>query len=402
MTQSLNEDDLYRTSTQFRLWSFTPEALASLRAATHSAALGRAKGYLHPNGLHDADSSNGVDSKGGDVTARCLTAEEEVRLVQRYCDQVRTTSDHFKWPVNVKATAVQYLKRFYLTNSCMTYPPKEMYKSVLFLASKTEGTHMSLSEYARRISTEPAQILAPEYKVIQALRFTLDVRQPFRGLKGALMELLNLAAGEAAVLPFVGRDAASLQQEMTALAAPSSSCQTTWTRPKNPTPDTATERAHTAYACARQVLDAPALLTDVYFLYTPPQIYLAALHLADEPLTTFYLSLKLSPTSPARAKIMSTIKMCASMLASYTKDTIMSKDERAALEKKLEDCRDPGTRDMVSLDKKAKRDGAEEGVVDEEARKRRKLKREASAKEGEDLFGPALVKPATKIESGQG
>ena len=77
----------------------------------------------------------------------------------------------------------------------MTYPPKEIYKTILFLACKTEATHMTLSEYARRISTDPEQVLAPEYKVMQALRFTLDVRQPFRGLKGVLMEMLNMVEG---------------------------------------------------------------------------------------------------------------------------------------------------------------------------------------------------------------
>ena len=113
----------------------------------------------------------------------CLSRDEELRLVQRYCEQIRTTSDHFKWPVHVKvysgvsayagkaiadmcdvqATAVQYLRRFYLSNSVHTYPPKEIYKTVLFLACKTEATHMTLSEYARRISTDPDVILAPEY-----------------------------------------------------------------------------------------------------------------------------------------------------------------------------------------------------------------------------------------------
>jgi cyclin H len=173
--QTVTEDDMYRTSTQFRLWSFSESALLSLRQNTHEAAIQQARSYLNESDL-----------------ASLPTAYDELRLVQRYCDQVRNTSDFFQWSVNVKATAVQYLKRFYTTNSVITYPPKEIYKSVLFLASKTEGVHMSLSEYARRIKTDPKHVLAPEYKIIQALRFTLDVRQPFRALKGCLMDLLNL------------------------------------------------------------------------------------------------------------------------------------------------------------------------------------------------------------------
>ena len=174
MAQALNEDDLYRTSTQYRLWSFSPESLATLRLKTHELALERAKRY------------NASD---------CLTLEECLRLTQRYATQLRTTSDHFGFPPSVKTTAVQYLSRFYLSNSPLTYPPKEIYKTVLWLACKTEATHMSLSEFCRKIMAEKETVLAAEFKVIQALRFTLDIRQPWRGLKGVLMELLNLANG---------------------------------------------------------------------------------------------------------------------------------------------------------------------------------------------------------------
>jgi len=379
----LNEDDLYRTSTQYRLWNFSPEALASLRAATHDAAIERAKSYLgHPKkGSGQSGASKGAQKDEHDIEKQCLTLQEETRLVQRYCDQIRQTCDHFKWPVNVRATAVQYLKRFYLTNSCLTYPPKEIYKSVLFLASKTEAIHMTLGEFARRIKTAPEQILAPEYKIIQALRFTLDVRQPFRGLKGALMELLNIAEGQSTT---------DLRKEMSKLAAPPPSALTSW-KPSQSLSD----RAQAAYTAARHLLDAPALLTDAYLLYTPPQIYLAALRLSDPPLLDFYLAPKLPPSAPNSAKILATITSCAAMLASHNVKDVLSKDERAELDDRLEACRDPDTRDMVGLNAKAKRgDGDEDG----EKAKRRKLEREASAKEGEDLFGPSLTKPVGRAE----
>lgn len=92
MTTTLTEDHLYRASSQFRLWSFSPEGLAALREKTHELAVERARRYLGSNG----------QAPVRDVAAICLTAEEEVQLVQRYCDQLRTTSDHFKWPVQVK------------------------------------------------------------------------------------------------------------------------------------------------------------------------------------------------------------------------------------------------------------------------------------------------------------
>ncbi|KAK3639893.1 hypothetical protein LTR56_010217 [Elasticomyces elasticus] len=373
--QTLNEDDLYRTSSQYRLWSFSPESLAALRQKTHSLAIARAQQYA-----------------GNDKTALdCLTLEECLRLVQRYLDQIRTTNDHFKWPVTVKATAVQYLARFYLSNSPITYPPKEIYKTVLFLAGKTEGTHMKLSEYGRRISTPVEEIMAPEYKIMQALRFTLDIRQPYRGLKGVLMELLNLAEGKVGgVEGVVTAGAEALQEEMMSLEAPANEAATKWRLPASGSVEIKhiTDRVNAAYSAARTILDGPALLTDAYFLYTPSQLLLSSLQIADPPLTTFYLRTKLPLHSDLRPKILATISACAELLGSYSPTQILSKDARAALEEKLEGCRDPSTRDLVGAHAVAKR-GGDDSEAEEKAR-RKKAAREKLARDGEDLFGPSL------------
>lgn len=294
-----------------------------------------------------------------------------------------------------QATAVQYLHRFYLSNSTLTYPPRETYKCALFLASKTEGVHMTLSEYARRISTDAQLILAPEYKIIQALRFTLDVRQPFRGLKGALMELLNIAAGRGAVPQHsrTGKTGAELQTLMAELPGVADGDRSTWAAPAGAAaadPRVLADRAHVAYGVARQILDAPALLTDVYFLFTPPQIYFGALMLADSVLAGFYLSTKLALESPVRGKVLATIGACRDMLGAWSPQGVMSKEERAGLEARLERCRDPTTRDLVGAMAAEKRGGGDEGALDDGVAKRRKLEREKSMKEGEDLFGPSL------------
>lgn len=390
MTQTLTEDDIYRTSTQYRLWSFSPESLASLRKKTHDIAIKRAHRYA---GQRPAGDGVAVVSNGDGEHIELLSEEEELRLVQRYCDQIRSTSDHLKWPVNVKATAVQYLKRFYLSNSCMTYPPKEIYKTVLFLASKTEATHITVSDYARRISSDPEQVLAPEYKVMQALRFTLDVRQPFRGLKGVLMEMLNMADGMVGTPNSVdSQDGKDLQSEMMELSTPPSGRKTQWTPPSSGNMDQKhlNDRVQAAYSAARLLLDAPALLTDVYFLYTPSQILLAAMHVADEPLTSLYLSTKLPMSSPTRPKILATIDACADMLSSFDQSKVLTKDERAELEQKLERCRDPSTKDLIKAFAAMKQDGGEDGKMDENVAKRRKLEREKNEKD--DLFGPSLSK----------
>ena len=42
----LSEDDLYRRSTQYRLWTFTPETLAALRATANAQATSAVKAAI--------------------------------------------------------------------------------------------------------------------------------------------------------------------------------------------------------------------------------------------------------------------------------------------------------------------------------------------------------------------
>lgn len=380
MTQELTEDDIYRTSTQFRLWSFSPESLAAQRRQTHDLAVERANRYLtHSNG-----------TSHGHPTAELLTEAEELALLNRYVRQLNNTADHFKWPLPIKATASQYLRRFYLSNSCMTYPPKEIYKTALFLACKAEATHMTLSEYARRISTDPESVLAAEYKVMQALRFTLEVRQPFRGLKGVLMELLNAAEGMVGGgLDAEGRTGEEVARAMRTLPLPDQTDKTEWMAPKEGGEvqlKHVHDRVQAAYSAARTLLDLPASLTDAYFLYTPSQMLLAALKLADEPLTTLYLSIKIPTSALTRPKILATIASCADMLASFDQSQILTKDERGALEEKLERCRNPASKDIVKAFAASRQGDAD----DDEKAERKKQARERNVKDGEDLFGPGL------------
>ncbi|KXT09726.1 hypothetical protein AC579_1692 [Pseudocercospora musae] len=390
MTQStqntlrVSEDDIYRTSSQFRLWSFSPEQLAAQRRKTHELALARAKQYL--------SQQNGAATNGHTNIEECLTENEELRLVQRYGEIIRLTATQLKWPTHIAITAIQYLKRFYLSNSCVTYPPKEIYKTVMFLASKTEAFHLPLSQFSRSVSSEPDTVLAPEYKVMQALRFTLDVRQPSRGLKGTLMELLNMVEGMIGPVPGVEEtDGKAIQQRLFELKAPEDGNKTQW-RAKGSEADMkqARDRVQLAFQSAKELLESTASLTDAYLLYTPSQMVMAALEIADAPLFHFYLDTKLPSSSPIRAKILCTVHSCAELLAAYDPESSMSKEERAELEKKLEACRDPNTRDLVKVHAAVKRNGAEEGMVSEQDAKRRKLEREKSNKEMDDLFGPSL------------
>ena len=97
----LTEDDIYRTSSQFRVWSFSPESLAERRRKTHEIAIERIERQRNKGNANGA-SINGENGQSHEDTLDYLTEEEELRLVQRYCDMIRATNDHLGWPANVK------------------------------------------------------------------------------------------------------------------------------------------------------------------------------------------------------------------------------------------------------------------------------------------------------------
>jgi cyclin H len=288
--------------------------------------------------------------------------------VKVLASQVRIPSSRERADVgNLQATAVQFIKRFYITNSLMTYHPTDILKTALFFATKTENHYFRLTKFADAIGkTTPEDVLACEFLLTQGLRFTFDVRHPYRALEGAVMELQAMAKGDISVLPGEG--------------VPEN-------RPMN-----MEKRVKDAHGKAREYLKTSALLTDVYFHFTPSQIMMAALTLADLELMKWYIWTKF-PANAALGemgeKVLATIENCADMLqtmAPSSEPSAVERKELQALAKKLKKCRNPEKMDLVGL-QRAKREG---GGDDEKVIKKRKLEREQSARNGEDLFGPEI------------
>jgi cyclin H len=266
----------------------------------------------------------------------------------------------------------------------MTYHPTSILKTALFFATKTENHYFRLTKFADAIGkTKAEDVLASEFLLTQGLRFTFDVRHPFRALEGVVMEMQAYRNG---IPPMPGREAVSVPPELGNL----------------------NRRVRESHGKAREYLKTSALLTDVYFHYTPSQIMFASLLIADEDLTSWYLSTKIPPSpspspsqDPAYTKLLSTLRACAAMMATIpptSKPSATELTELKQLAKKLQKCQNPEMADLVKLNKQRKRDpGAEggdreEGGLDEKIVKKRKLERERSQREGEELFGPAIVK----------
>lgn len=94
----MTEDEIYRTSTQYRLWSFTPETLASLRATTNAAAADGVRDAFRNLNLKTSESENVREN--GEVD--CLTIEEEQKIVDYYCRRTLDFVDFCEYPTNVK------------------------------------------------------------------------------------------------------------------------------------------------------------------------------------------------------------------------------------------------------------------------------------------------------------
>ncbi|KAI8940578.1 hypothetical protein NX059_001853 [Plenodomus lindquistii] len=407
----VTEDSLYRSSTQFKHWSFTKTQLAAQRTKTNVLATERVKANVARQRAQRAESdgaTSGVENGSGDSTPNpgatpatdlaCLTAEEELKIVDDFCERAVKLGTHCGYNYNVIATCIQYLRRFYLYNSPMTYHVQNILRTSLFLATKSEFLRENVETFAansgRNVTAE--SVLAPEHLVMQGLRYNLDVRHPFRGLKGVHLELTQIAHGKYDG-PGDHGTSADIQARMQSLPSTTNGPAT------KSTAASLEARITNAYTHASRTLKTAALFTDAYFLYTPSQILLSAHLLADEPLTLFYLSLKVPSSSPIHAKLLSTLRSCAALLSShrlyiYNSLPQQEQDEREAkhtaeikeLIAKLKGCRDPDKVDLVKLNQAQKRDAVGEEGLDERKAKKRKVAREEWEKEGEAFWGPEL------------
>jgi cyclin H len=99
------EDELYRSSSQYRHWNFTPQRLAALRQKTNTlaqdhvrAALKRKRTPIAQDGLVKTEND-----ENGDREVEYLTVVEEKALVDFFCLQLMGMAqlDTVKFPINI-------------------------------------------------------------------------------------------------------------------------------------------------------------------------------------------------------------------------------------------------------------------------------------------------------------
>ena len=290
---------MFHTSTQRKHWTFTSK----------SELIGIHQGV---NNVYCERFRENLPAKK-DVSF--LTVDEERSLIEYYQIVLIEVCDKFKPPVPssaVTATAVAYLKRFYLKTSVMDHPPKEMFLVCLYMACKVEEHNISVDRFVEILPADRREktkdfILAHELLLMQRLNFHLTVHNPYRPMEGFIIDIKTrgLMLGD----------------------------------PEKWRP------------LAEEFL-RKALLTDVSLLYSPSQIALAALFSASKGALGSYIKESLGEH---HQHVLSQIENIATIVTGQVKSTV-SKEQVKSLEQKLKGCRNPENNPDNKLFKKKKAD----------------------------------------------
>ncbi|KAJ3554699.1 hypothetical protein NM688_g2974 [Phlebia brevispora] len=331
---------LYEGSTQFRHWRFSPEQLRTARTSLNTAAVEAIRNAFE------------ADSAGSSSEVLFLSADEENLLVKLYVSKITQLCGLFRFPEEVEATAMTYLKRFYLKNTVMDWHPKNVMLTALFLATKTTNHPIPLEAYTSRIpKTSPSDVLDLEFLVAQSLGFDFAVWHAHRALWGLWLDIQSL-------------------------------------------PDISMEELRKAYETALTHVRA-SRLTDAEFIYTPSQIALACLSLAAPQIATAWATFKQdfaqsSPSSTPSAQpdsgLAAVLEFIKTMI--LTNGSPPNVEAVREVDRRLKICKNPEK--VVGSNAYKRKQDEKERKAEEKRQRKAELARKAMA-EG-DPFGSELAK----------
>ncbi|ORY00404.1 cyclin-like protein [Basidiobolus meristosporus CBS 931.73] len=323
---------LYEQSSQYRSWRFSEKQLQEIRQISNQASIERVKTNLEEaKQLGDSQQSNGQTNY--------LNVQDEMALVGFYETKVRDFCKAFQFPNKVKATAITYMKRFFLYNTVMDYHPKTIMLTSLFLATKVENSFISIDDFAQRIPKTTAQsILDLEFIISQSLKFEFTIHHPYRPLHGLYLDM---------------------QSHIQDLAILTST-----------------------YEKAVDWVDK-SLYTDLIFLYQPSQIAMGAMNLAGKQFrcdVEGYLKQKFEHDPDSFAKLQKILGEIEQTLQDYKPVQIAVVRE---IDRRLIFCRNPEKNPESLLFKRKK-------AQEEEEENQRKLKKQKLVEEKEKEIASVL------------
>lgn len=171
---------MFQTSTQKSNWIFKDELdLNALREDANSKFVARFGSHMDPD----------------ERDAFFLNANEEHIIQKCHEYMLRDFCHKFQPPMTkyVFATALNYLKRFYLYNSVMDYHPKEIMVTCLFLACKVDEFNVSLAQFVANIKGNQSRastvILNNELFLMEQIKYNLKVHHTFKSIEGFLLDI---------------------------------------------------------------------------------------------------------------------------------------------------------------------------------------------------------------------
>ena len=121
---------LYEASTQFEHWRYSQDQLAQVRFSLNLAGVAVIRKNFETNEVCSSSRhfppAHFVSQPGSSAAVSFLTPEEEQLLVKLYITKIGQLCGLFGFPEEVEATAITYLKRFYLKNTVMDWHPKNV------------------------------------------------------------------------------------------------------------------------------------------------------------------------------------------------------------------------------------------------------------------------------------
>jgi cyclin H len=101
------EDELYRSSTQYRKWSFTPAQLAQQRKETNEFAAAKVRAAFQ----RARASTNSAKENGGsdDADIETLTVEEELTIVNWGCGKIEEMGTALRLPKGLIVSVLFWL-----------------------------------------------------------------------------------------------------------------------------------------------------------------------------------------------------------------------------------------------------------------------------------------------------
>ncbi|KAG9300099.1 hypothetical protein G9A89_000839 [Geosiphon pyriformis] len=230
---------LFEQYTQYRNWRFSKKQLQELREQTNANSVERVRRNIAeearfaaekpprsqngspqqqyqnsplsstyqnsplPSSLQNSPRpSNSPQVAPEDV--QFLTAQEELALCQYYQAQIQKfPSKAFPEHIaansaiinQIKATAIVFMKRFYLRNTVMDYHPKDILIASLFLAAKCENATLGHEEFRKALLNAVRQppskdlLFQLELAISQSMNYDYAVYHPYKAAQGFFLDM---------------------------------------------------------------------------------------------------------------------------------------------------------------------------------------------------------------------